>query len=400
MKNEVITLREERNVTLTAYLQEVGGEFRNIGKRPAILILPGGGYQFCSDREADPVAFPYLKAGYQVFILRYSVKKDSAWPQPLEDYNTAMELIVSRAEEWKLYSNKIAVLGFSAGGHLAAAAATMGRIRPAAVILGYAVLNEDVKGCNMSAPSLIGKVDDKTPPCFLFASRTDNVVPVANSLEFMMALNDKGVAFESHIYAYGPHGFSTCDSSVQDKDSYMCDRIPHWVEDSIGWLKDVLGDFGPEGIQEPPCEAHVNGDSEAFLSADCTLKRLMGNPEARVLLEPVLREIMRKRLEESSGTVAGNGGNGSVAENGRNGTGEENDSNRTIAENESSGVVVENGSNDGVAGNASDGIISENNSESTNLVRNLKLRDALGIAGISAEMVEELDMQLKKLPNI
>lgn len=382
MKNEVITLREERNVTLTAYLQEVGGEFRNIGKRPAILILPGGGYQFCSDREADPVAFPYLKAGYQVFILRYSVKKDSVWPQPLEDYNTAMELIVSRAEEWKLYPDKIAVLGFSAGGHLAAAAATMGQIRPAAAILGYAVLNGDVKCRNVTAPGLIDKVDDKTPPCFLFAARTDNVVPVANSLEFMMALNDKGIAFESHIYAYGPHGFSTCDSSVQDKDGHMCSRLSHWVEDSISWLKDVLGDFGPEGIQEPLCQAHINGDFEAFLSADCSFRKLMSNPKAKALLEPVLREIMRKRLEESSGTVAGNGGNGSVAEN------------------ENNGAVMENGSNDGVAGKASDGIISENNSERTNLVRNLKLRDALGIAGMSAEMVEELDMQLKKLPNI
>lgn len=364
MQKEVITLQEDRNVTLTAYLEEVGGEFRNIGKRPAILILPGGGYQFCSDREADPVAFPYLKAGYQVFILRYSVKKDSVWPKPLEDYNGAMELIVSKAEEWKLYPDKIAVIGFSAGGHLAAAAATMGRIRPAAVILGYAVLNGDVKGCNLSAPSLIGKVDDKTPPCFLFASRTDNVVPVANSLEFMAALNDKGIAFESHIYAYGPHGFSTCDSSVQDKDSYMCDRIPRWVEDSIGWLKDVLGDFGPEGIQEPLCEAHVNGDSEAFLSADCTLKRLMGNPEARTILEPVVRETVRKRLEESSSDAAKSGSNGIIAE------------------------------------NDSNGIIQENNGDSINLVRNLKLRDALGLVNASAELVEELDAQLKKLPNI
>lgn len=346
MQREVIMLHEDRNVTLTAYLQEVGGEFGNIGKRPAILILPGGAYQFCSDREADPVAFPYLKAGYQVFILRYSVKRDSVWPRPLEDYNEAMELIVSREKAWNLYSDKIAVIGFSAGGHLAAAAATMGRIRPAAAILGYAVLNGDVKGCNQSAPSLAEKVDDKTPPCFLFASRTDNVVPVASSLEFMTALNEKGISFESHIYAYGPHGFSTCDSSVQDKDSEMCGRIFHWVEDSLGWLKDVLGDFGPDGMREPPCKAHVNDDSHAFLSADCTLKRLMDNPEAKVILEPVIRAVVRKRLEES-------------------------------------GETVEDLDND-----------------PWKLVRNLKLRDALGFAGTPKELVEELDSQLRKLPNI
>ena len=115
MEKEVIVLNEARKVTLTAYLQDVEGEFGNIPKRPGILVLPGGGYQMCSDREADPVAFPYLKAGYQVFVLRYSVKKDAVWPQPLEDYDAAMDLIRSRAQEWKLYPDKIAVIGFSAG---------------------------------------------------------------------------------------------------------------------------------------------------------------------------------------------------------------------------------------------------------------------------------------------
>lgn len=140
MEKEVMILNEERNVSLTAYLQGVEGEFGNIPKRPGILVLPGGGYQMCSDREADPVAFPYLKAGYQVFVLRYSVKKDALWPQPLEDYDAAMDLIRSRAQEWKLYPDKIAVIGFSAGGHLAGAAATMAKNRPAAAILGMPCL--------------------------------------------------------------------------------------------------------------------------------------------------------------------------------------------------------------------------------------------------------------------
>ena len=81
MKIEQIVLSEKRKVTLTAYLQETGGEFRGLTQRPCILILPGGAYEFCSDREADPVAMPYLKAGYQVCILRYSVKQYASWPQ-------------------------------------------------------------------------------------------------------------------------------------------------------------------------------------------------------------------------------------------------------------------------------------------------------------------------------
>ena len=112
MRSETIVLNKERNVTLTAYLQDVEGEFRNIPRRPAMLVLPGGGYSMCSDREADPVAWPYLKAGFQVFILRYSVMQDAVWPNPLKDYEQAMALIRSRQEEWKLYPDKVAVIGF------------------------------------------------------------------------------------------------------------------------------------------------------------------------------------------------------------------------------------------------------------------------------------------------
>ena len=83
MEIKTLNLNDERNVTLTAYLQPVGGEFWGMTKRPALIILPGGGYRFCSDREADPVAFPYLRAGYQVFILRYSLNENAVWDNPL-----------------------------------------------------------------------------------------------------------------------------------------------------------------------------------------------------------------------------------------------------------------------------------------------------------------------------
>ena len=148
MRTEKITLNEERNVTLTAYLQETGGRFDYISARPGMLIIPGGGYQYCSEREADPPAMAFLKAGFQVFILNYSIGKDARWPNPLEDYEKAMELIHARAEEWKVYEDKVAVLGFSAGGHLAACAATMAEHRPAAAVLGYAVTEkETVEKC-------------------------------------------------------------------------------------------------------------------------------------------------------------------------------------------------------------------------------------------------------------
>ena len=134
MKAEKIVLNEEREVSLTAYIQEVDGEF-GFAKRPAMVVIPGGGYAICSDREADAVAMAYLKAGYQAFILRYTCTPRGKWPLPLEDYEQAMTLIEERADEWHIDMAKIAVVGFSAGGHLAACAATVAEHKPAAAVL-------------------------------------------------------------------------------------------------------------------------------------------------------------------------------------------------------------------------------------------------------------------------
>ncbi len=285
-----ITLNEERQVSLTCYLQEVEGEFQNVVKRPAVLVLPGGGYMMCSRREMDPVAMVYLKAGYQVFVLEYSVKKNAVWPHPLEDYEQAMDLIKDRADAWKVYEDKIAVIGFSAGGHLAAAAATIARNRPNAVILGYALTTDDIQGLLQSAPSLVEEIDAETPPCFLFASRTDSVVPVHNSVDFMQGLIAHGISFESHIYSYGPHGFSTCDTSVEPLDTEICARVPNWVGDSIGWLREVLGDFGDGRMTEAKVKQHVSADWDAYLSVDATVGCVMKNPQGAALLEHLMEQ--------------------------------------------------------------------------------------------------------------
>ncbi len=76
---------------------------------------------------------------------------------------------------------------------------------------------------------------------------------------------------------------------------------PHvWVSDSIGWLQDVLGDFGPEGMTQPRCGAHVNGDSAPVLSLDCTIGHLLENPEAAKLLQPLLKYSQQSAAEMGS----------------------------------------------------------------------------------------------------
>ena len=296
MKLETITLNQERSVTLTAMLQVVDGEFRGVSKRPAVLVIPGGGYQFCSDREADPVAAAYLKAGYHTFILHYSVGKDSTWPGPLEDYEQAMEFIDEHAEEWHVFRDKIAVVGFSAGGHLAGAAATLAKRRPAAAILGYAVLRADTAHeLGEDKPSIVEAVDENTCPCFLFSSRADTVVPIQNTLDMMNALNRFQTSFECHIYPYGPHGFSTGDPSVQGLESIFPRRAGDWVNDSIAFLRDLFGNFGSQGMTEPVLRSHVNDDAMAWLSLDCSIARIFGNPEARRVLASTITK-MREQI--------------------------------------------------------------------------------------------------------
>ena len=311
MKQEIINLNPGRNVTLTAYVQEVGGEYQ-FAKRPAILVLPGGGYAMCSDREADPVALAYMKAGYQAFILRYSTGKNKTWPNPLEDYEQAMALIQERAEEWLLDSSRVAAVGFSAGGHLCACAATIARHKPAAAILVYPAILKDI--CDMCQPGMPQPnehVTGETSPCFLVAARDDRTVDVKNSLMMQLALAEKGVPFESRIYSYGGHGFSTGEDWILNNS--LSPRIPHWVDDSIGWLKETLGTLTMKGFSEPNIAVSINGDTAPVLSVMCTLNHIRRQSgEAISVLKPLfdgMQAVANARGFSMEGLMAAVGNN-------------------------------------------------------------------------------------------
>lgn len=311
MKQEIIALNPERNVTLTAYIQEVEGEFQ-FTKRPAILVLPGGGYAMCSDREADPVAMAYLRAGYQAFILRYSTGKNKTWPNPLEDYEQAMALIEERAEEWHLDSSRIAAVGFSAGGHLCACAATIANHKPAAAILVYPAILKDI--CDMCQPGMPQPnehVTGETSPCFLVAARDDRTVDVKNSLMMQLALAEKGVPFESRIYSYGGHGFSTGEDWIINNS--LSSRIPDWVDDSIGWLKETLGTLTMKGFSEPNIAVSKNGDNAPVLSVMCSLAHIRKqSADAIAVLKPLfagMRAVADARGFSMEGLMAAVGNN-------------------------------------------------------------------------------------------
>ncbi len=237
-----IVFNAERNVTLDVYLPDISDEMPNMKVKPGVLVLPGGGYSMCSDREAEPVAFEFMAKGYNVFILRYSLNEHALFPTPLNDAVLALKTIRENCDEWHTYPDKIAVCGFSAGGHLAAALSTMSDEKPDACILGYPCIVEEIgKILAQPTPALEGRVTDKTPPTFIASSSDDTLVPIENSLKYAQALSENGVPFEMHIFSTGGHGFSTSTEvvTIPERQDYVRNtRV--WMPMCIEWLKTVF----------------------------------------------------------------------------------------------------------------------------------------------------------------
>lgn len=247
--------------SVDAYLQ-TGGQSPEMTARklPAVVICPGGAYQMVSDREGEPVAKEYFRGGYHVFILRYCLGADAAGFKPLCQLAATVAHIRNHAEQWLLDENKIAVCGFSAGGHLAASLGTLfhekefrevwrrdENIRPDAMILGYPVITADEFAHEQSIETVSGAkagteeyawfgldkhVSGQTPPTFLWHTAADEAVPAENSLRFAAALSAARVPFELHILPEGYHGMSVCTREVGSEDAYN----GRWVEWSIAWL--------------------------------------------------------------------------------------------------------------------------------------------------------------------
>jgi len=307
MDLQKIVLNEERNVTLTAVLQGHTEEYTSMTKkRPVALVLPGGYYEYHSEREAEPVALEFAKNGYQAFVLRYSVAEHKAWPNPLNDYEQAMQLILDHAEEWNIDPDRIAVIGFSAGGHLAGCAATMAEHRPAAAIINYGVLSRE--GINMvqtSFPAPCEEADGTTSPCFIAATRTDSTVPASDALAFQQVLYEYSVEFESHIYGWGEHGYATGDQYINS--SKVCSRTKDWMPDALSWLDDIWGKANYTGFEEPACPRVINGNQDAHYSLDCTadfMRRQKGL--AKPVMDVIYKEIskMQKEYEARGADVA------------------------------------------------------------------------------------------------
>ncbi|MDD4184364.1 MAG: alpha/beta hydrolase [Candidatus Izemoplasmatales bacterium] len=238
---EKIKLHDDPNVILTAYIQTPSEEMKATMIKPGMLILPGGGYQFCSDREAEVIALCYLKEGYQCFILNYSLNEKSKYPQPLIDSEMALRLIRKNKDKWYLDPGKIAVIGFSAGAHLATMLATSGKERPNALIVGYPAYFP-IPEINYDYPLPV--VDELTPDTFIFHTYSDSFVPVRNALYLANGLDEHKIPFEIHVFRDGGHGLSLGNNLVLDEfEDPMIRHYARWFVLSVEWLNRVLSPF-------------------------------------------------------------------------------------------------------------------------------------------------------------
>ena len=226
---------DDSAVTLTAFSTETGSD----GRKPALLVLPGGGYQVCAPPEGAPIAERFAGMGYAAFVLNYSVASTggghTVFPEPLREVARAVAYLRENAAGLGLDPERIALFGASAGGHLAASycnnwdtdevcggiAADPDALKPNACVLLYCAA--ELGGEGMMHRAMFGHdapysdeelercsvreyVGPQTPPTVLFHAATDPMVPMRCSLELFAALQKEGIPSELHIFGSGVHG--------------------------------------------------------------------------------------------------------------------------------------------------------------------------------------------------
>ena len=244
---EIVTF-EAGEAEVKGYLQEDYDTLTAHKVRPALVICPGGAYRWRSPREKDPPAFEFFSMGYQVFILEYSCGEQAGEYRPLRELAETVRVLRHNHEAWHIDPNQIAVLGFSAGGHLAASLGALwndpeiglpAESRPDALVLCYPVVSTKEFAHEESARWVSGgdgalrdklhlwdRVTPAFPPTFLWHGGEDDSVPPENSLFLAVQLKQNGVPLEYHLFETGLHGISTCTQEVETPDEVCRAWLP------------------------------------------------------------------------------------------------------------------------------------------------------------------------------
>lgn len=234
-----------------------------IGARPVIVICPGGAYEYTSPREGDIVASQFLSMGYHVAVLEYSCAP-ARYPVALLELATVFKILRENAGKWHIDKDRIIVMGFSAGGHLACSLSSFWNnrgicdiigcsadmIKPNGQILCYPVITTGRYAHPGSIRNLLGdeyearkeefslekQVNADVPRSFVWHTVTDGSVPVQNSLLYVNALIEAGISVEYHLFENGGHGLSlgTQLSATEDKQIVPC--VVPWLSMAGTWI--------------------------------------------------------------------------------------------------------------------------------------------------------------------
>lgn len=253
------------NGYLNTYINYHSPEFCGERKRPSIVVFPGGGYFIASDREKEPVALAFVAKGFNAFTLDYSVAPQR-YPVQLLEGIMAVLYVRENADKYNLDKDKIAGIGFSAGGHLLGTVSTMWNCKDVKAILGERCENAKLNAAVFCYPvvssgrnthvgsmqnlaggdeNIIAKVSVEKnitkacPPAFIWTTSNDACVPSENSLMLAAAYKKVGVPFELHIFESGEHGSSLCNETTSFVGAPAAMTDSHnakWFELAVEWL--------------------------------------------------------------------------------------------------------------------------------------------------------------------
>lgn len=273
MRHEEIAFRvpgAPGEAKLTSYIPDRSAELPGRMPRPTAIVCPGGAYCGTSDREAEPVALRLATLGANAYVLRYHTAPGARYPVPQLELARAVCLVRGRAALEGGSPDGVFVVGFSAGGHLAASlgvlwnradwAQSLGlerrEIRPDGMILAYPVVTAGAYAHRGSFDNLLGgrrpeleeflslekQATAEAVPAFLWHTFDDEIVPVENSLMLARALRDAHVPTELTVYPHGPHGLSlaTEQSAPPGCPEYVRQDCQGWIEDAARWMNRAL----------------------------------------------------------------------------------------------------------------------------------------------------------------
>ncbi len=253
-----INVPGHEEATLEGYILDCEITLGQDSSRPAILVCPGGGYVYCSPREAEPIALAYAARGFHAFVLRYSTGRSCAGLTPMAQVDWAIGYLREHAQAWHIDPQRVLTCGFSAGGHLALWAGLQAKNRPNGMILSYPAVSmpnmpgadfmlklltgkETVTDADAEQMNMLSKVTKAAPPLFV-VSTAEDMLTRYGALALVNAYAAQGLPYELHIFQHGPHGYALANDVTADGSSQVLNSAyAAWQELSVQWLHKVFG---------------------------------------------------------------------------------------------------------------------------------------------------------------